>query len=467
MKQPPSSFPRLFQAGESFGELLLRPVRTFVSLQFSGGLVILVMTALALYWANSSFGTLYERLLHTHFSIAAYGHALDKPLHFWINEGLMTLFFFVVGLEIKREVLIGELASFKQAALPAAAAVGGMLAPAAFYYLLNPVGIPARGWAIPMATDIAFAIGVLTLLKGRVPRSLLVFVSALAIADDLGAVLVIAVFYTSQISVFDLQVAGGLLFALVAINLLGYRYRFLYVVLGCLVWLEVYLSGVHSTVAGILVALTIPARSKCNTDEFLRSARVLLDRFECAGECGYSVHTNRDHQEAVRRIESMCQAVEPPLLRIERLLSPWVVFGVVPLFALANAGVHVDLHAVEGVFTSSVPLGIFLGLVFGKQVGIFCASWLAARSGIALLPTGASWLQLYGCSALCGIGFTMSIFIADLAFAGTGFLYSAKLGILLASLTSLVFGLALLFWGGRPLLLRGTALDQAMQVDAR
>jgi NhaA family Na+:H+ antiporter len=453
MKQVEFSFGRLFRAGESIGELLLRPVHTFVSLQFSGGVVILAMTVLALYWANSSLGQTYERILQTHFSVGAYGRILDKPLHFWINDGLMTIFFFVVGLEIKREILIGELASFRKAALPAAAAVGGMLVPAAFYYLLNPAGIPARGWAIPMATDIAFAIGVLTLLKSRVPRSLVIFVSALAIADDLGAVLVIAIFYTSHISVFDLQIAAGLFLALVAINVLGYRYTFLYVVLGCLVWLEIFLSGVHSTVAGILVALTIPARSKSDTDAFLESTRVLLERFECAGECGYSVYTNSDHQDAIRRLESLCLAVEPPLLRIERLLSPWVVFLVVPLFALANAGVQVDFGTMRSVFTSSVPLGIFLGLVFGKQIGIFCASWLAARAGIAVLPEGSSWLQLYGCSVLCGIGFTMSLFIADLAFADTGLLDLAKLGILLASLVSLISGLVLVLWSSR---FRGT-----------
>ena len=444
MKDPPFRFPRVFQAGESIGELLLKPLHSFLSLQFSGGLLILCLTAVALYLANSSFGDAYERLWRTPLSVGAYGSTLAKPLHFWINEGLMTLFFFVVGLEIKREILIGELASFSKAALPLAAAVGGMVVPAGIYYLLNPDGITARGWAIPMATDIAFSIGVLTLLGSRVPRSLAVFLAALAIVDDLGAVAVIAIFYTAQISILHLQITAGLLLVLVIINVLGYRQPMLYVVLGFLVWLEISLSGIHSTVAGILVALTIPARSKCGTDEFLTSARSVLDKFACADECGFSVYTDREHQEAIRRMKRLCRAVEPPLLSIEHVLTPWVVFGIVPLFALANAGVPLAADAFLKAFASPSPLGVFLGLVVGKQLGVFSASWLAVRIGLAELPEGVSWSQLYGCAVLCGIGFTMSIFIADLAFAGTPFLEPAKLGILSASAASLSLGLTIL-----------------------
>jgi len=437
---------RLYKAGESLGELLIRPVHIFISRQVSGGILILIMAAIALVWANSAWSEWYELLWRTDFTVGARGRVLYKPLHFWINEGLMTLFFFVVGLEIKREVLIGELASFRKAVMPVTAAVGGMVAPALIYYLMNPSGTAVRGWAVPTATDIAFTVGVLTILGARVPRSLTVFLAALAIADDLGAVLVIALFYTTGISAFHLQVTGALLFMLVIINILGYRSPLPYLLVGCFVWLAVYLSGVHSTVAGILVALTIPARSKSDTDSFLSRAQTLLEEFRCAGPCGYSVYTNFRHQETVSQIEALCLAVVPPLLRIERLLGPWVVFVVVPVFALSNAGVHLDWDSFTTAFGSRPTLGVFLGLVLGKQIGIFSFSWIAINLGIAEKPAGASWLQIYGCAILCGIGFTMSIFIADLAFAQSVLLDLTKIGILSGSAVSLIFGLLVLYF---------------------
>ncbi|MBI5572095.1 MAG: Na+/H+ antiporter NhaA [Desulfomonile tiedjei] len=449
MKEPKFLHRPLFRTGASIGELLIRPVHTFVSRQASGGLLILIMTVLALGWANSSWGDAYQRFWHILFSAGIRDHVLDKPLHFWINEGLMTIFFFVVGLEIKREILIGELASFRKAALPVAAAAGGMLVPAVIYYALNPSGLAARGWAIPTATDIAFTVSVLTILGSRVPRSLTVFLVALAIVDDLGAVLVIALFYTPQISLLHLEITAALLLILATVNVLGYRRPLLYMLLGCLVWAAVYLSGVHSTVAGILVAFTIPARSKFDTDVFLGGARGLLDRFECAGPCGYSMYTNADHQDAVRELEALCVAVEPPLLRIEHALSPVVVFVVVPIFAFANAGVPIDVESLAQVLGSSSTMGVFLGLVVGKQLGVFSASWVAIRIGIAEMPAAASWIQIYGCAVLCGIGFTMSIFIADLAFAQTPFIDPAKIGILSASSVSLVLGLLVLYLGAR------------------
>lgn len=407
----------------------------------------MAMTAVALYWANSSFHETYEKFWTTPLSVAVHGRGLDKPLHFWINEGLMTLFFFVVGLEIKREILIGELASFRKAALPVTAALGGMIVPAAIYYLLNPAGETARGWAIPMATDIAFSIGVLTLLGSRVPRSLTVFLSALAIADDLGAVAVIGLFYTADISLFYLQVTGLLFLILVSINVLGYRQPLPYVVVGSLVWLAVYLSGIHSTVAGILVAMTIPARSKYDTDTFQELGGKILDDLACRGDCGFSTLTNPDHRAAIRRMVRLCRAVEPPLLRVEHSLGPWVMYVIVPVFALANAGVNLEPAAFRQAIASPTALGVFLGLVFGKQIGVFAASWLATRAGFTELPEGITWLQLYGCSVLCGIGFTMSIFIADLAFGDMPFLVSAKYGILLASAVSVCLGLVVLLMG--------------------
>jgi Na+:H+ antiporter, NhaA family len=444
MNQPTLRFRRVYRSGERLGDLLLKPVHSFLSLQFAGGLLIVTMTALALYWANSPFHETYEKFLTTPLSVAVHGRSLDKPLHFWINEGLMTLFFFLVGLEIKREILIGELASFRKAALPVTAALGGMIVPAAIYYLINPTGMASRGWAIPMATDIAFSIGVLTLLGSRVPRSLTVFLSALAIADDLGAVAVIAFFYTADISLFYLQITGFLVLVLIGINVLGYRQPLPYLVVGCLVWLAVYLSGVHSTVAGILVAMTIPSRPRYDTDTFQKVGGQIFKDLACGGECGFSAYTNPDHHEAIRRMARLCRAVEPPILRVEHSLSPWVMFGIVPVFALANAGVNLEPEAFKAAMASPTALGVFLGLVFGKQIGVFSASWLATRFGFTELPEDVSWLQLYGCSILCGIGFTMSIFIADLAFADTLFLVPAKDGILLASAISVCLGLAVL-----------------------
>jgi Na+:H+ antiporter, NhaA family len=449
MKDPLFLDRRFYKAGESLGELLLRPVHTFISRQVSGGILILVMTVLALVWANSVWSGWYEMFWSTEFTIGARGQTLDKPLHFWINEGLMTFFFFVIGLEIKREFLVGELASFRKAVMPITAALGGMAAPAIIFYFMNPAGIAAKGWAVPIATDIAFTMGVLTILGARVPRSLTVFVAALAIADDLAAVAVIALFYTTEISAFHLALTGALVLVLVIINVLGYHSPLPYLVVGCFVWLAVYLSGVHSTVAGILVALTIPARAKSDTDSFIRRARALLDKFQCDAPCGYSVYTNFRHQETVSQIESLCLGVAPPLLRIERLLTPWVVFIVVPLFALANAGVHLDWDLLANAFGSRPTLGVFLGLVLGKQIGIFSFSWIAIRLAIAEKPAGASWLQIYGCAILCGIGFTMSIFIADLAFAQTVFLNLTKIGILSASAVSLILGLLVLYFAPR------------------
>ena len=262
--------------------------------------------------------------------------------------------------------------------------------------------------------------------------------------------MVIALFYTTKISMFHLQMTGLLVLLLVAINILGYRRPLPYVLLGALVWLNVYLSGVHSTVAGILVALTIPARSQYDTDAFLFATRGVLDKFECTGQCGFSVYTNPDHEEMVRRLETLCRAVDPPLLRIEHYLSPWVVFGIVPAFALANAGVHLANGSLAQALTTGPPLGVFFGLVAGKTIGVTCASWLAMRLGLAELPEGAKWSQLLGCAMLCGIGFTMSIFIADLGLQGTDYLELTKLGILLASLVSLVLGMTTLFLTSRP-----------------
>ncbi len=436
---------RIYRMGEYLGQLLVRPFESFASTEASGGILILLATVAALVLVNSRLAPLYEHLWAFRATIGANGYALDHTLHFWINDGLMAVFFLVVGLEIKREILIGELASFRKAALPVAGALGGMIVPALIYISMNQGGLPARGWAIPMATDIAFVLGALAVLGARVPHSLVVFLVALAIADDLGAVLIIALFYTAHVSADCLALAGILLVALAGVNFLGFRRPLPYVILAGLVWLCVHLSGVHSTVAGVLVAMTIPARSRHDTDTFLKRAKSVLDEFACAGKCGYSMYTNAKHLAAARTLERLCVSVEPPLQRVEHFLHPWVVFLIVPLFALANAGVALDWAKLSNSLHDPLSWGIILGLFLGKQVGITLAAWLSVKTRVADLPENVTFLQVYGGSVLCGIGFTMSLFIADLAFDGSGLMDTAKISIFIGSAVSFFVGFLVLY----------------------
>jgi NhaA family Na+:H+ antiporter len=415
-------------------ERALRPFQRFVRAEAAGGLVLIACAVIALVWANSPWSESYFALWEAPVTIGGAALGLTETLHHWINDGLMAVFFFLVGLEIKRELLIGELASVKQAALPIAAAIGGMLVPAALYALLNAGGVGAAGWGIPMATDIAFALGILALLGPRVPATLRVFLAALAIVDDLGAVLVIAFFYTATIVWQSLAVAGGVLLVLIFLNRARVRHPAPFVLLGIVLWVAVLGSGIHATVAGVLLALTIPARTRIDEDEFVRRARASLDEFEEASGPEETVMSNRAQQEAVHALEAASDLVQSPLQKLEHHLHAVVAFVIVPLFALANAGVRVD-GLVSGL---SLPIvsGVVLGLVLGKPIGITLASWLAVRTGAAALPSAASWRLLHGVSWLGGIGFTMSLFIAALAFEGTPLLGSAKIGILLGSIVA-------------------------------
>jgi NhaA family Na+:H+ antiporter len=356
---------------------------------------------IALGWANVAERS-YLATWGARLTVGIAPVALSKPLLLWINDGLMAIFFLLVGLEIKREVIRGDLSSFGRALLPIVAAAAGMVVPAAIYLSFNPSGDGARGWGIPMATDVAFALGVLALLGSRVPPSLRVFLTAVAIADDIGAIVVIALFYTSHTSVLALVVSAGLWLALVVMNRMGMRHAAPYVVLGVALWVAVLKSGVHATVAGVLLAFAIPAANG--------QGAALLERLEHA-------------------------------------LSPWVAFGVMPVFALANAGVRLSTD----VFTSllePISLGTIVGLVVGKQAGIALAAAVFVWLGLASLPSGASWRQLYGIAVLCGIGFTMSLFIATLALSEAQ-LAAAKIGVLTGSLLSGVAGYAVLAWGSR------------------
>ncbi|HEX2165483.1 MAG TPA: Na+/H+ antiporter NhaA [Thermoanaerobaculia bacterium] len=421
---------------------LIRPSQRFFALQSASGILLLAAATAALAWANSPWADRYFDLWRTVGTAGLGALVVEKPLLLWINDGLMAVFFFVVGLEIKREVLVGELAAPKRAALSVAAAVGGMAVPAAIYAAVNAGGPGAAGWGVPMATDIAFALGVLAILGRRVPLALKVFVTAVAIVDDLGAVLVIALFYTEGLSIGLLGLGAAFLLAMVLLNRAGVRRTWPYALLGVCLWLAFLESGVHATIAGVLGAMTIPARRRIDAPEFLLRAEGLLAEIREDLRPGQAEPT-ADQRDALHALDKAAENVGTPLGRLEHALHPWVAFFVMPLFALANAGVAVE-GGLAATLGSPVALGIVLGLFLGKQAGVFAAAWLAVRSGVAALPGGVSWRQLWGVSLLCGIGFTMSLFIAGLAFPDPALLDAAKVGILAASLVSGVLGAAAL-----------------------
>ncbi len=433
----------LWQAKSRPIDVIYKTFQHFAHQAASGGIVLLLFTVVALAWANSPWAESYHHLWHETYLTFGLGAAeLSKPLELWINDGLMAIFFFVVGLEIKREILAGELASPRRAMFPIAAALGGMVAPALIYVSFN-IGTPAiSGWGVPMATDIAFALGILALLGDAVPVSLKVFLAALVIVDDLGAVLVIAVFYTSEIAVGYL-IAGAVFLALmIAANRLGVRNPLVYAILGVFLWVVFLKSGVHATIAGVLAAMTIPATTLIDHPRFIRRGRALLDRLESSQgpEGGIA---DGERLSVISDLETSCEQMEPPLQRLERALHPWVAFFIMPVFALANAGVALGEGFVASLMLPET-LGIILGLVVGKQVGVTLFAWLSVKLGLAALPVGASWKLVYGIGWLAGIGFTMSLFIAGLAFTDDETLETAKAGILTASLISGVAGFALL-----------------------
>jgi NhaA family Na+:H+ antiporter len=415
----------------------------FTRLQSSSGILLLLATLVALIWANSAWSDGYFRLWDTYLSITVGNLSLKESLLHWVNDGLMVIFFFVVGLEIKREVLVGELASLRRAALPLMGAVGGMLVPAALYLVFNAGGDGRDGWGIPMATDIAFLLGLLTILGSRVPISLKVFFTALAIADDLGAVLVIAVFYSGEIGWLALGVGAAFLLALIALNRLGVRQPMPYALLGIGLWLAFLQSGVHPTIAGVLLAMTIPARTQVGTSAYMAQCTAALGGLGPEGAPGEQAHTGRRQQAAAQTLEAIAERIQSPLQRLERTLNPWVAYLVVPIFAFANAGVDVRGNLLEAL-TSSIALGIIVGLVLGKSLGITFFAWLAVRLGIADLPFGVNWRQLFAATWLAGIGFTMSLFIASSAFPLPEQLAAAKIAILVASLLASIIGFALL-----------------------
>jgi NhaA family Na+:H+ antiporter len=417
--------------------------RQFTRLQASSGILLLLATVLALLWANSPWSESYFRLWETYLTFSLGSLSLSESLLHWVNDGLMVIFFFVVGLEIKREVLVGELASLRRATLPLVAAIGGMLLPAAIYVLINAGGPGQDGWGIPMATDIAFMLGLLIILGSRVPVSLKVFFTALAIADDLGAVLVIALFYSGDIHWVALAIAAVFLLALIVLNRIGFRQPLPYAILGIGLWLAFLESGLHPTIAGVLLAITIPARSKVEAEAYMAQCTSALGGLGSSSPSREEGDVIRRQQAAAQTLEVIAERIQSPLLRLERTLNPWVAYLIVPVFAFANAGVDVRGNLLVAL-THPIALGIMAGLVLGKPIGITLFSWLVVRLRMADLPFGVTWAQLFSASWLAGIGFTMSLFIASSAFDSPELLAVSKVAILVASLLASAIGFALL-----------------------
>lgn len=420
---------------------VLDPLQEFTGKQVTSSLLLMACTATALVLANSPLAESYAHLLHTPIALTLGEQQFSLSLQHWINEALMGFFFLLVGLELKRELMVGELADPRRAALPIAAALGGMVIPAGIYWLWNPQGVAGAGWGIPMATDIAFAVGALNLLGKRIPSSLVTFLIALAIVDDLGAVLVIALFYTQQLDLQALLAAGLLTGLLISLNLGGVRRVLPYMLLGILLWCAMLNSGVHATLAGVILAFTIPIQPKYNPRHFINEIKELTDKMESSLHSHADIIHNEELRSQVSALETGVELVQAPAQRLEHELHIPVAYLIIPLFALANAAIPLDITALGKTLTHPVTTGVALGLVIGKWIGVTLSSWLALRSTLATMPAGLSMKHIHGIGLLAGIGFTMSIFVADLAFnAEADMLLMAKTGILFASLFSGIAG---------------------------
>jgi NhaA family Na+:H+ antiporter len=417
------------------------PVNKFIHQEHTSGIVLFISVLVAIAWVNSPFAHSYHQLWDIKFSLGFGSCVLDHPLHLWINDGLMALFFFVIGLELKREFMAGELSTIKKASLPMVAALGGMLVPALIYFFINKGTGSEHGWGIPMATDIAFALALLSLAGKHIPSSVKVFLSALAVADDLGAVLVIAIFYSTHIALVPLTIGIWLLVILLIGNKMGIRSITFYLVIGFAVWVAFLLSGVHATIAGVLVAFTIPARTRINEKNYAESLRKLLFDFEMQIPNNSTLTTAEQHY-TIQKIKELSMDAETPLQKVEYLLHPWVAFVIMPLFALANAGIIIGADFFTSIM-NPVSMGVAIGLLAGKFAGVLIATWLMVKFG-AQLPANANWKQITGVALLAGVGFTMSLFISGLAFTHPEMVDQAKYGILLASLLAGVLGVIVL-----------------------
>ena len=434
---------KLYAPWEKAFKKVATPFEHFIHAQTTTGMILMFMTIFALILANSPLAEQYAHFFHTKIDFNVGSWQLSHTIHHWINDGLMAIFFFIIGLEIKREISVGELSNIKVALLPILAAIGGMVFPALIYLSINSGTPGANGWGIPMATDIAFAISALVLLGKRVSPALVTFLVALAIVDDLGAVLVIALFYTEQIHMVPLMLAGASFLILVLFNRFGIHMILPYFIVGLFLWFFMLESGVHATIAGVIAALAIPSRPKLSAVGFRKDAKKLLDEYDT-----YPIdskHGMDERQKAILlKLESNINAIGTPAARLEKDLHLPVALIVIPLFALANAGIAIDFKSIGTTIIEPVSMGIMAGLILGKVLGIFGVSWLAVKLKMATLPHDSSMSQIFGVAFLGGIGFTMSIFVADLAFIQSPeLIFQAKVGILAASLFAGLFGY---FW---------------------
>ena len=424
-------------------DALIKPLSQFIRSESNAGIVLFISAVIALVWANSGWAHAYHALWHQEFSISIADYSISNTFHHWINDGLMAMFFFVVGLEIKYEIIAGNLSSPKQAILPLVAAIGGMALPALLFMLFNSQAPESRGWGIPMATDIAFSLGLLSLLGKRVPIALKVFLTALAIADDLGAVLVIAFFYTSDISLASLGYSAVFIAILIGANLMGIRSTVFYGIVGIGgLWLAFLLSGVHATIAGVLAALIIPGRTKINEVEFTKKLKDLVNEFIAIPPNDVTL-LEPQQVHTLDKIKNLTRAADTPLQRLEHNMHPFVAFVIMPLFALANAGIEFTSDFANDLL-HPVSLGVAAGLLFGKFTGITGTTFLMVRLKLAKLPEQLTWRHIIGVGFIAGIGFTMSLFIANLAFSDNELNLVSRTGVLIGSLISGVVGFLIL-----------------------
>lgn len=421
----------------------IKPIFRFIKKEINSGIVLIIVTILAMVIANSPWAKSYFELFDkTYLSLDFQLWSLKKPLHYWINDGLMAVFFFMIGLEVKREILIGELSTFKKALFPLVAALGGMIVPALVFFGINSNN-PAyiNGWAIPMATDIAFALGILALLKSKAPTELKVFLTSLAIVDDIGAVLTIAIFYTDDISFMYLAIATGSWMFLIILNLMRVRITWVYILIGILaVWYPLLLSGVHATIAGVLVAFTIPLWREVDTEDFIAKVQNALGNFRryAGSESAYKL--NSEQYDAIEDIKEYSRKVSSPHQILEHNIHDFTLYFIMPLFAFANTGIQLSTINMGDLISNPLSQGVFLGLVLGKVVGILLFVFIFHRLKIINIPASLSWQHLTGASFLAGIGFTMSIFISELAFHGDALIPISKVSILAASVVAGLVG---------------------------
>ncbi len=400
------------------------------------GILLVICAIIAFVWSNIGHIS-YEQFWEYHFEIGIAGFSLNEPIHFWINDFLMAIFFFLIGLEIKRNILEGELKDWRKASLPVYAALGGMIVPAILFYMLNKDSNAANGWGIPMATDIAFSIAVLALLRTRAPISLKLFLSVFAIVDDIGAVIVIAIFYTDTINLVQIIVSGLLLITMLAASIkLHVKSAWFFGTMAALVWLSILTSGIHTSIAGVLIAMTIPLNMRVDKSTFTTNVQNILDSFKkdsLSDNTSDSDILSEEQNEHLKRLKTAASNITSPLIQLEHNLLPIVSFIIIPLFAISNAGVYLGHNLSENIF-NNVSIGIILGLVVGKQIGIFGCVWIAVRLGLASLPPNIRWIHIYGVSWLGGIGFTMSLFIIGLALTDEQSIVQAKIGVVIASI---------------------------------